>query len=88
MREKAEAEVSKEIPCISGGPAKQACLELQFILESTGHTLGRQVEMNLSSRTSEEETPNLDLQTVLTLNEAILEILVKALLEGCKQGTS
>lgn len=61
MREEAEAEFNKEMFSILGGSGEQACSELQFILESTGHTLGRQVQMSLSSRTSEEETPNLDL---------------------------
>lgn len=60
VRKKAEAENSLELFCILGGLGKQPCWELLFILERTGVTLGRGVKRNLSSRASEEETPNLD----------------------------
>lgn len=59
-RKKAKAGNSLDIFCILGGLGKQPCWELQFILERIGVTLGRWVKRNLSSKTSEEETPNLD----------------------------
>lgn len=55
-REKAKAENSMELLCVLGGSGKQACWELQFILERTGNILGRWVEMNFFSKASKEET--------------------------------
>lgn len=59
MREEAEAEFNKEMFCILGGSGEQACSELQFVLESTGHRKAGPdefVQQNLRGG-----DPNLDL---------------------------